>query len=180
MDASSWAAIAAWVAAVVAFVSTGVTLYVQWWRKPEVRWLCDGRATIEKVIDSDGNLGPNGVIDVRLVLVNCGDGDAYGVEVTRCNGGEFLAFTSFERGVLRAGESIEVSMGPTTSSWESCWVELRYRSRPTSRSPELRSSGRFYPAQELAGRDRMVPGYDPKKREDGRRAPGLAPEDRQD
>lgn len=168
-----WAVGAAWVAAVVALISTGATLYLQWWRKPEVRWLCDGYATAERGQGAYGPVGEPVGIQIAIQLVNCGDAPAYGVETVRCNGEPYLSFTVFESGVVPPGGRVDVKMSVGTEHWDTCWLEPRYRQGPTSRSKELRSGPRFFPSRELGDRRRLAPGFDPTQRADGRRDPGL-------
>lgn len=159
---ANWAVLAAWIAAVVSLASAVYTWGSRWWNRPAVHWLCDGYARRR----------PEG-LEVNLHLVNCGDAAAYGVETIRCNGGDFHPFTVFEAGVVPAGGSVSVLLTPTTETWESCWVELRYRQSPTKRSPEPQTTGRLKPSQELADPHRLAPGFDPRRRESGQRAPDL-------
>lgn len=175
-----WAVGAAWIAAVVALISTAVTLYLQWWNRPEVRWLCDGYASLRRSDDRYSSHSERDRIVARLQLVNCGDAPAYGVETLRSNGEPFETFAVFEEGIVPPGGTIDVTVAVATEHWDTCWVEPRYRQGPTSRSKELRSGPRFFPSQVLGNRNRLAPGFDPTSPGPGRRAPDLDPGNPQD
>lgn len=156
IDAQTWASV---IAAVVAVVSTGFTLWLQWWRKPKVVWSCQGWAT--ETWDNGRRTGD--LFTVHAFFVNCGDAAAYGVDTTRNVGGGLRSFSSFEAGVVNPGEQFEIVMLVHPAGWESCWVELAYRSSPIRRSGHRPSSQRFYLERELGGQDRLRPRYNPKE-----------------
>jgi hypothetical protein len=152
-----WTVVASWAGAVVSLLSLAATLWLQWWRRPTVDWICDGWMNKRGAI---GSRVREGGFPVYLTLANCGDGAAFGVETLRCHGGAKEPYRVFEAGVVPAGGQIEVRLMVELADLESAWVEVDYTSSPTLRSTR-RHSRRFYPAVELADHARRRPGYDP-------------------
>jgi len=78
MSTETWVALATWLAALVALLSTALTLWLQWWHAPRARWDVEGfvswqgpdaynRDVNELLIDH----GPHGDERRRWVRVRC-------------------------------------------------------------------------------------------------------------
>lgn len=145
MDSEWWAAVAAWIAALIAVASTVGTLLLQWWRRPQIAWIGSGWATKTQGRDIDRP----GKYTLHLNLANVGDGTAYAVSSLRCVGGGFKPTRSFEAGIMKPGDELEIILLIKPDNWESCWVELEYISSPTRRSERKPKTYHFQPAQEL-------------------------------
>ena len=80
ITAEMWAAIAAFVAAGIALLSTAVTLWLQWWRAPKALWAIEGLVKWSGP-DAYNTQAPEQLI-ADLTVLNVGDGSAYNVVAT--------------------------------------------------------------------------------------------------
>lgn len=149
--------LSSWIAAGIAIISTGITLWLQWWKRPTVEWMIDGSMGMRGAI---GDQMHERGFPIHLVIANVGDGTAYGVETIRCNGGNEEPFTVFESAAIPGGGQFEITLSVTIENLPTAWVEVGYTSSPTLRT-KRKHSRRLFPAQELLAPSRRRPNYDP-------------------
>jgi hypothetical protein len=122
----------------VALISAPVSLLVaiafRWWEKRAVRWVVTGEAYVEYQSGM-----PTGANIAKLQVHNAGDADAYNVRLTRCNGGEFSSWETFEVGRLAPGENFPVTVSAIPENWETAWIEIIYQPTPVHRRKPTRS-----------------------------------------
>lgn len=79
MDAAGWEAIAAWIAAVIAMISTGFTLWLQWRRRAEPEWAAVPVGVTQSV-QNQMLLMRRKPTSFGAELTNVGDGAAFDVQ----------------------------------------------------------------------------------------------------
>lgn len=142
ITAEMWAAIAAFVAAGIALLSTAVTLWLQWWRAPKALWAIEGLVKWSGP-DAYNTQGPEQLI-ADLTVLNVGDGSAYNVVATWNQDGQERSARM--AGVIAPGGSFPLRLFIPPDYWESASLRLEYRSAPT----RWRSSGEQFKQRRVA------------------------------
>ena len=125
------------VAALSALVSLATAIVFKWWESRKVEWLITGTAH-----NGYDHGRKTGTYVAELEVHNVGDGDAYNVQLVRCNGGKYKSFKTFEAGRLAAGDSFRVTFDTKPEAFDTAWFEIIFQPSPVHRR-KPRTSRRY-------------------------------------
>lgn len=141
MDVEIWAAIAAWVAAIVALASMGITLWVRWYDRKQASWGASLSGLSGSLKREIRDRRPGQPAEMGLTLFNVGDGVAQDV-VVAIDGKEALLLDRTSRALgifdfkplVMPGDSVDVLMPfsvPSTPDEADWKIRVEWTCSPT-------------------------------------------------